>query len=136
MSRPLCSLDPKGNEPGQVNFGIPSLSIQPARGQQGAVFTVRHGDMNATWVNTVRDTERRYFQYVYFLPEIMITTIDVRLASLGAARTKVHVTYPRTALTSEGNRRVQLMTGGGRRAGVLDTPGHVRLKPSFIVQML
>src|SRR3954464_15348763 len=49
--------------------------------EQGAVFTVQHGPFTATWVNTLFDLEARHFIYAYFMPGIMVTTIDVRFQS-------------------------------------------------------
>ena len=48
---------------------------QPAKDVEGAVFTVRHGAMSAVWVNTLFDVEGRHFQYVYVIPEVMVTVI-------------------------------------------------------------
>jgi hypothetical protein len=84
---------------------------------EGAVFTIQHGPMKAVWVNTAFDLEARHFQYVYFLPDILVTTIDVRFEPVGPDATKVHVTYARTALTAEGNEHVAQMTEGDKSAG-------------------
>ena len=90
---------------------------QPAKDVEGAVFTVRHGAMSAVWVNTLFDVEGRHFQYVYVIPEVMVTVIDVRFKPEGTAATAVHVVYTRTALTAEGNEHVTAMTEGDRMAG-------------------
>lgn len=85
------------------------LYPQPARDEQGAVFTIQHGSVTATWVNTLFDLEGRHFIYAYFMPDIMVTTIDVRFTP-GNAATQVHVVYSRTALTPEGNDHVAALT--------------------------
>ena len=79
---------------------------QPARDQQGAVFTIAHGDHTAIWVNTLFDLNAHHFQYVYVIPEVMTATINVLFHSIDASHTAVHVTYARTALTPEANDRV------------------------------
>ena len=89
---------------------------QPAHDEQGAVFTVQHGPVTATWVNTLFDLEERHFIYAYFIPGIMVTTIDVRFTPAGADATKVHVVYMRTALTAEGNEHVTALTAGDKSA--------------------
>jgi hypothetical protein len=76
---------------------------QPAHDRQGAVFTIAHGDRTAVWVNTLFDLDARHFQYVYVVPEIQAATIDVTFRSIDASHTAVHVTYARTALTSDAN---------------------------------
>ena len=49
---------------------------QPAQDQLGAVFSISHGQHRAIWVTTAFDIDARHFQYVYFIPDILVTTID------------------------------------------------------------
>ncbi|MGA8729928.1 MAG: hypothetical protein WB608_14340 [Terracidiphilus sp.] len=93
------------------------LHPQPGRDEEGAVFTVRHGPLNAVWVNTLLDTRGRHFQYVYFLSDLMVTVIDVRFKVIASTSTQVTVTYTRTALTAEGDAHVAAMSEGDRKAG-------------------
>jgi hypothetical protein len=90
---------------------------QPASDTDGAVFTIQHGPHTATWVTTQFDVEARHFQYVYFLPGLMVTVIDVRFKPVSADATAVNVTYTRTALTLEGNPHVVAMSEGDKSAG-------------------
>jgi hypothetical protein len=83
------------------------LYPQPAQDTQGAVFTIQHGHHRAYWVNTSFDMEARHFQYVYFIPSVMVTTIDVRFSELNPANTKVNVVYERTALNTKANEHVR-----------------------------
>lgn len=89
----------------------------PARDEEGAVFTVKHGPFKAVWVNTLFDVDGRHFQYVYFLPDIMVTVIDVRFKPLSTDTTGVNVVYTRTAITADGNEHVAAMTEGDKTAG-------------------
>jgi len=82
------------------------LYPRPARDQQGAVFTIAHGDRTAVWINTLFDLDARHFQYVYVVPEVQAATIDVTFRSIDASHTTVHVTYARTALTPAANDHV------------------------------
>ena len=88
-----------------------------AHDEEGAVFTVKHGPFTAVWVNTAFDIAGRHFQYVYFMPDVMVTVIDVRFTVPDAAATQVDVTYTRTALSMAGNEHVDAMTDGDRGAG-------------------
>jgi hypothetical protein len=92
------------------------LYPQPAHDEQGAVFTVHHGSVTAVWVNTLFDIEARHFIYAYFIPGIMVTTIDVRFTPTNATTTQVHVTYTRTALTPGGNDHVTAFTATDKTA--------------------
>jgi hypothetical protein len=90
---------------------------QPARDEEGAVFTVRHGHGKAVWVNTAFDVPGKHFQYVYFIADKMVTTIDVQFTAVDAQNTKVHVTYARTALKTDANEHVQAMAEDDKMAG-------------------
>lgn len=90
---------------------------QPAKDVEGAVFTVRHGVHNAVWINTLFDVEARHFQYVYFLADLMVTTIDVRFNPIDSGATRVNVVYTRTALAPEANAHVAAMAEHDKRAG-------------------
>ena len=78
----------------------------PARDVEGAVFTVRHGEHSAVWVNTLFDLEGGHMQYVDVLADLVATTIDVRMHPIDAAHTRVEVTYVRTALRPEADEHV------------------------------
>jgi hypothetical protein len=90
----------------------------PAHDEQGAVFSIQHGPYTATWVSTIFDIDARHFQYVYFIPGLMVTTIDVRFKPLNEKTTGVNVTYTRTSIAPEGNEHVAAMSEGDKNAGV------------------
>jgi hypothetical protein len=89
----------------------------PARDVEGAVFTVRHGEQTAVWVNTLFDLKAGRMQYVYVLADLLVTTIDVRLRAIDAMHTNVNVTYVRTALRPEANGHVALLGEHDREQG-------------------
>jgi hypothetical protein len=93
------------------------LFPQPGSDVEGAVFTVRHGPHNSVWVNTVFDPAEGRMQYVAFLAEKMVSTVDVRLTSLDSVRTRVDVTYARTALDVSANEDVHAMGEKDRNNG-------------------
>ncbi len=108
---------PEGERPWAGKHWDPQfLYPQPAHDEQGAVFTIQHGPVTAVWVNTLFDLEARHFQYVYFIPGIMVTTIDVHFAPSDSTTTQVHVLYTRTALTAEGNDHVATFTATDKTA--------------------
>ena len=109
---------PEGERPwAGIHWDPQFLYPQPAHDEQGAVFIVHHGPVTAVWVNTLFDLEARHFQYAYFIPDIMVTTIDVRFNVTDAANTGVHVVYTRTALTPDGNEHVTAFTATDKTAG-------------------
>jgi hypothetical protein len=93
------------------------LYPRPAHDEQGAVFTIEHGPVTAVWVNTLFDLEGRHFIYAYFIPGILVSTIDVRFALADQKTTQVHVIYTRTALVPEGNEHVTAFTAMDKTAG-------------------
>ncbi len=88
-----------------------------ARDEEGAVFTISHGALNAVWVTTQFDLKNRQIQYAYFIRDLMVTVIDVRLIVIDPGTTKVNVTYSRTAVTPEGNEHVAAMTETDKSSG-------------------
>jgi hypothetical protein len=84
--------------------------------EQGAVFTIQHGPFTVVWVNTLFDLDAHHFQYTYFIPHILVTTIDIRFTPANATTTQVQVLYTRTALTPEGNGHVTTLTAGDKSA--------------------
>ena len=89
----------------------------PPRDVEGAVFTLRHGEHTAVWVNTLFDLNAGRMQYVYVLGELLVTTIDVRLHAIDAMHTRADVTYVRTALRPEANEHVAAMGKHDREQG-------------------
>ena len=84
--------------------------------QEGMVFKVRHGDKTAVWVHTVLDRAASRIQYVYVLPDVVVTVITLHLAPI-AQSTHVAVTYSRTALEPAANDLVREMAHRDRTAG-------------------
>jgi hypothetical protein len=90
---------------------------QPAQDVPGAVFAIQHGAVKAIWVNTAFDIEARHFQYVYFLPGTLVTTIDVTFVPVDDRNTKVTVVYARTALDPAANDHVKELGEHDSRSG-------------------
>jgi hypothetical protein len=90
---------------------------KPGADIEGTVFTVQHGPYKSVWVNTMFDVDARHFQYVYFIPDVMVTLIDVRFKPSSSDLTGVNVVYTRTALTPEGNEHVTAMNEDDKTAG-------------------
>ncbi|HTZ33486.1 MAG TPA: hypothetical protein VMH31_13585 [Methylomirabilota bacterium] len=92
------------------------LHPQPAVDQEGMVFTVDHHGHHAVWVNTQLDLKNGHIQYVYVIPEAMATVIELRLTAAGD-KTRVLVSYERTALSVETDEHVLRMAEGDQRSG-------------------
>jgi hypothetical protein len=84
--------------------------------QEGMVFIIGHGDKDAVWVNTAFDRVAGRIQYVYVIPDVVVTVITLKLLPDGQA-TNIEVTYERTALAVAANERVRSMAAGDRGAG-------------------
>jgi len=93
------------------------LYPSPARDEPGMVFTVQHGALTSTWVNTAFDLANGHVQYTYVLADAMATNIDIHATPEGANKTKVHVVYERTALTAEANDHVKHFAAQDSKAG-------------------
>ena len=93
--------------------------LYPESGEdvEGAVFTIQHGTHRSIWVNTQFDLQRRHFQYVYFLPDIMVVKVEVHFLPLDPENTQVNVSYERTSLTVEANDHVRELGERDRNSG-------------------
>ena len=90
---------------------------QPPGDQQGEVFTISHGATTIPWINTAFDSEKGHVQYVYFVPDTMVTLIDIQVRAQDANTTKVSVTYDRTSLQGSADEQVKAMAEHARTAG-------------------
>jgi len=88
----------------------------PAADESGMVFTVAHGNQRAAWVNTEFDLKNGRIQYVYVIPDALVTLITLRLTPAGE-QTQVEVEYDRTALSGEADAHVRHLAEGDRQAG-------------------
>lgn len=80
------------------------------------VFTVAHNHLRSTWVNSEYDLKSGRIQYVYVIPDALVTVITLRLTPVGE-QTQVEVEYERTALSAEADAHVRHLAEGDRRAG-------------------
>jgi hypothetical protein len=76
---------------------------QPGEDTVGAVFTVAKGPHTSIWVTTIYDVPNGKMQYVAIIPQVVASVIDVRLTSVNSTKTRVDVTYTRTALDAAAN---------------------------------
>jgi hypothetical protein len=84
--------------------------------QEGMVFKVRHAEKTAVWVNTAFDLTERRIQYVYVIPDVVVTVVTLKLMPQSGL-TAVDVVYERTALKCAANETVQEMAARDRLAG-------------------
>ena len=89
----------------------------PGKDTEGVVFTVQRGEHRSVWVNTIFDLAAGRMQYVAFLPERLVSIVDVRLKALDASTTRAEVTYARTALDSSIHAEVEAMGKKDRESG-------------------
>lgn len=88
----------------------------PATDAEGMVFTVAHDHLKSVWVNTELNLKAGRVQYVYVIPDMLVTVITLRLKSEDN-QTRVEVQYDRTALNPEADAHVQHLAKGDRNAG-------------------
>lgn len=87
-----------------------------ASDQEGMVFKIRHGERNAVWINTAFDRRAGRIQYVYVIPEVVVTVITLKLVPRSGSTT-VDVVYERTALDCAATETVRQMAECDREAG-------------------
>jgi hypothetical protein len=87
-----------------------------AADQQGMVFKINQGETTAVWVNTSFERTANRVQYVYFIPDVVVTLITLALTPIESS-TRVEVSYERTALTEKANEFVSQMAERDKMAG-------------------
>lgn len=92
------------------------LFPKPALDQRGMVFMVAHGPYQVPWVNTEFDVSSGRVQYVYVIPDTLVTVITIRMTPQGD-KTDVAVEYDRTALSSQANDHVQRLAENDAKSG-------------------
>jgi hypothetical protein len=85
--------------------------------QPGMVFTIAHGGMKSVWTNTAFDAAGGHVQYVYVIPDALVTLVDIHLTKAGVNETQVSVVYERTALSPEANDHVAHLVKGDAKSG-------------------
>ena len=93
------------------------LYPQPGKDIQGAVFTIQRGGRKSVWITTLFDVANGRMQYVSFVPDVRVSTVDVQLTSVNPSTTRVEVTYVRTALDASANAEVQALGQSDRQEG-------------------
>jgi hypothetical protein len=93
------------------------LYPQPASDIPGAVFRVKHGEHDSTWVATAQDFQSGHVQYVNLIDGAMVTLIDIRLTAKTANETAVTVAYERTALQPGVNEHVLKLSQQDKTGG-------------------
>jgi len=88
----------------------------PATDAQGMVFSVAHHHLRSFWVNTELNLSAGRVQYVYVIPDALVTVITLNLTPKGD-QTVVEVHYDRTALTPEADAHVREMASQDRASG-------------------
>jgi hypothetical protein len=88
----------------------------PAGDEQGMVFTVAHDHLKSVWVNTEFDAKNGRVQYVYVIPDALVTVITLQMKPDGD-HTQVEVEYDRTALSAEADGHARHLAEGDRTSG-------------------
>ena len=88
----------------------------PAADVPGMVFVVAHSHRKSVWVNTEFDAKKGRIQYVYVIPDALVTLITLQLTPEGE-KTRVEVEYDRTALNAEADAHVRHLAEGDRASG-------------------
>ena len=73
--------------------------------------------MRSVWTNTAFDPAAGHVQYVYVIPDALVTLIDIHLTKASGNETLVSVVYERTALSTEANDHVAHLAKGDAKSG-------------------
>jgi len=82
------------------------LYPDPPADQEGSVFRVERPGYSSVWTTTVFDLPGGHIQYLLVINNVILTRIDIRLATNGTDKTGVSVLYERTAIDPKFNDQV------------------------------
>jgi len=89
----------------------------PANDKVGEVFTLTHGHLRSTWINTALDLKAGHISYVYFIPDALSVLVDINVRPRSKSDTAVKVSYHRTALRPELNSHIAELSRKDREMG-------------------
>ena len=90
------------------------IHAQPVQDTAGAVFTMQQGPQKSVWVNTLLDMKDGRLQYAMFVPDTMVTIVDVRMMADGKDATRVELTHTVTPLSAEAREAMKSMGAHGQ----------------------
>jgi hypothetical protein len=85
------------------------VHAQLVKDTAGAVFTMQQGPQKSVWVNTLLDVKDGRMQYAMFVPDTMVTIVEVRMISDGKDATRVELTHTMTALSADARAALKSM---------------------------
>jgi len=94
------------------------LHTQTPKDEAGSVFTMHEGPQKSVWVNTLLDVKGGRMQYAMFMPDAMVTIVDVRMIADGKDATRVELTHTVTALNADARAALKSM-------GLHDSQEHI-----------
>ena len=90
------------------------VHAQLTKDTAGAVFTMQQGPQKSVWVNTLLDVKDGRMQYAMFVPDTMVTVVEVRMISDGKDATRVELTHTVTALSADARAALKSMGTQGQ----------------------
>jgi hypothetical protein len=79
----------------------------------GTLFRTRHGGEETLWLVLAFDAGAGAVDYVRLTPGSRVGTVSVRARATSETTTEAEITYRLTALSPEGNRKLEEMTAAG-----------------------
>jgi hypothetical protein len=112
LARAFALLTPEGERLWVEGWEPEYLHPQsrPDAPSAGAVFRTRHGGEETLWLVLAFDAAAGAVDYVRATPGSRVGTVSVRARATGEGATEAEITYRMTALSPEGNRKLQEMT--------------------------
>jgi hypothetical protein len=118
LARTFPLFGPEGERPwAEADWDPQFVYPQPAQDVEGAVFRIRRGHRDATWVITDFNSLAGHAAYVSIIEGRLATRIDVQLTPIDAQTTSVRVMYERTALDPSAHDDVREMSQSDAKMG-------------------
>lgn len=72
----------------------------------GVYASLHPGESDTIWMITQRDERRHLIEFVYFVPGVRVTRLNIAVHPLVGKNSRVEITYIYTGISKEGNREI------------------------------
>jgi hypothetical protein len=84
------------------------ISAQSGLAEKNGVYATQQvGQDDAIWLITQWDTTSHTIEFVYFIPGLRVTRLNISVRRQAAQRSCVNITYVHTGITEAGNRMIE-----------------------------
>lgn len=78
--------------------------------EKNCIFITPNGETDIVWIVTDYDLKKGFVEMFYLLPNIVVTKLEIQLATIAENKTKAVITYSKTSLGEQGDKIIDDFT--------------------------